>query len=164
ICLHCPDPTTSTPDQVAAAVSFVAGRYAARTWIDHVWLQPDGTISGCREAYLWQGFDNRAAHYVGDILRQAGGRYFWDGFAEYLGVAAHCRLTDVELQVAVADLDPVSATAFYRDDVLARNNGFPTPRCWQAPWATGEAVAWPTYRAEDGSRARAEWAALFSKE
>jgi hypothetical protein len=80
ICLHCPQPESSQPEEIEEALAYMRDRYASEVWIDHFWYRPDGVKSGCAESFCSNGlFGPAAALWV-----RYGVRFFWNTVYEYL--------------------------------------------------------------------------------
>ena len=83
ICLHCPQPTTSSPEELEDAVAFMKRTFDTVSWIDHLVLK-ERHISGCHESFGCYGLEPGHKSSAYQIWRRYGTRYFWNNALEYI--------------------------------------------------------------------------------
>lgn len=84
ICLHCPQPTTSSLKVVEEALDFMKKQFDIVTWIDHL-AYTEKEISGSMESFSCYGMhNNKKDYYIASIWEKYDVKYFWNHALEYI--------------------------------------------------------------------------------
>ena len=79
ICLHTPDPFTSTRKLVDESLKFMKRNFNSVSWIDHGY---DNAVSSNREDIACDGLNESSPYNISDLLELNGIRYFWNNYYE----------------------------------------------------------------------------------
>lgn len=153
ICLHCPQPETSTHQEILEAMNFMKQQFDTVSWIDHIWLKPEGKTEGCCEGFNHSGLTRGSAD-MREIWKRMNTRYFWNCSLEYLPSGRCASKKSLKKDGILATLQAIAwnlkRKLQHRLSVLdlfytySGDEAQPTPLYWRHPTLYPELVSWPT--------------------
>lgn len=141
ICLHSPDPFTTTLADLELSLKTMKDEFGSKAWIDHGY---DNGPESNREDLNCDGFEPRSKLYAAPLWEKYGLKYFWNSFYE--------------------DSSPYSSftfNSFFSKPYFGWGERFPYPVYWQHLTRTGNAYHWRTNSTTDFSDGRM-WSYYFS--
>ena len=143
ICLHTPDPFTTTRIRLDEACGVMKKEFASVTWIDHGY---DNEKKSNREDLNCDGLESTSPSYAADLWKKNGIRYVWNSFYED------------------AQTDPrQSFYSFFPKPYPGFGQQFPRPVYWQHPTRSNDLYHWRTTSTVDPPDGNL-WNYLFSEE
>ncbi len=143
ICLHTPDPFTTTRARLEEACEVMKKEFSSVTWIDHGY---DNEKKSNREDLNCDGLDSSSSFFAADLWKKNGIRYVWNSFYE-----------DVQA-------DPrQSFYSFFPKPYPGFGQQFPRPVYWQHPTRSSNLYHWRTTSTIDPPDGNL-WNYLFSEE
>ena len=79
ICLHTPDPFTTTPSIAEEAMRFMKDNFNSVNWIDHGY---DNSTLSNREDLNCDGLDSTSSFYIKNLFEKYGVKYAWNSYYE----------------------------------------------------------------------------------
>jgi hypothetical protein len=153
LCLHCADPAGSTTNQTSRSLAeFTANLSPTATWIDHIWLKPDGNVSGCPEAFVCEGATNGSQWFHASVWQEYGIRFFWTPVYEY------------SRRFFSRVLPQSNGEPFYRFVSDIEDCGLIHQWYWRSRSAIQGAWEWSTLSAEQVGGSADDWRSAYSEE
>ncbi len=143
ICLHTPDPFTTTSARMVEALSFMRNTFNSSTWIDHGY---DNSPVSNREDLNCDGLDTSSQFYSLGMWKKYGVKYIWNSYFE--------------------DKPIYSGLNFYGmapSPYSGWGAQFPAPDHWQHPTRSGDLYHWRTNSTLD-LKDVGLWAYYFSEQ
>lgn len=86
ICLHTPDPFTTTTPLAVEAIGYMKNKFGSASWIDHGY---DNSPLSNREDVVCDGLSPKSKYYLGKNFIDAGVKYFWNNYFEDTAIFAN---------------------------------------------------------------------------
>ena len=124
ICLHTPDPFTTTLNMAQEALLFMKDNFGSPTWIDHGY---DNDPKSNREDVVCDGLVLDSKHQLSQQFLSNGVHYFWNNFYEDSAIFKNS-----------------SFNSFFSNPYLGWGNSFPTPEYFKLPNVKYPFYSWVT--------------------
>ncbi len=113
VCLHTPDPFTTTLKIAQDALSFMKNNFGSPTWIDHGY---DNDPKSNREDVVCDGVVRNSKHDLSEQFLNNGVHYFWNNYYEDSAIFKNAAFN-----------------SFFSSPYLGWGNCFPTPEYFKLP-------------------------------
>lgn len=123
ICLHTPDPFTTTAAYAEEAMAYMQKNFGSCNWIDHGY---DNAPSSNREDIVCSGADTLSEYYMGDLWKKYGVKYFWNNYYEDASLYSN-----------------TSFYSFFTTPYSGWDDAFPTPEYFANP-VKKDLISWRT--------------------
>ncbi|MBP6533169.1 MAG: hypothetical protein KA285_07775 [Bacteroidia bacterium] len=123
ICLHTPDPYTTSREVAEEAMKFMQENFSSVNWIDHGY---DNSSKSNREDINCDGLDSTSKFYMSDLYKKYGVRYNWSSYYEDKGTFAN-----------------TSFNSFFTNPYSGWDEGYAAPEYFRSP-KNGSLISWRT--------------------
>jgi hypothetical protein len=124
VCLHTPDPFTTTATRANEALLFMKNKFGSASWIDHGY---DNSPLSNREDIVCDGLLPNSKYYLGKYFLDAGVKYFWNNYFEDTAVFVNGGFY-----------------SFFSSPYTGWGNAYPNPEYFNLPNVSAGFYSWTT--------------------